>query len=330
MQRKGFLVVLFTCFVAVLFMAPALTMDCIAADKVVLRWGTSSVGSTGYNWCAGLTNIINRYTDYEASVVPSGGSAATVRALNRKQREFGWSAGYAVFTGYTGTREFSKDGKQEVRLVAKAYDACFTLVAQPGIETVHDFKGKVFMYRRKPNPHWTLFGDALLDVYGLRPDKDVKCPYSTMTKEVTDGVKMGTVDIGLTAGGIPRADVMEVTESRVKKYNIIGFDKDKIAAINKRYPFYKPMTIPGGTYSNQDKDAHSMAYSMTLACRPDLPDDVVYNVTKVIFSHFDEFVKIMPAAKKARFSAEAACKDPEIPMHPGAIKYYKEIGAWKD
>ncbi len=330
MRGKGILVVLFTLFLTALFMAPALTMNCIAADKVVLRWGSSSVGSTGYNWCAGLTNLVNRYTDYEASVVPSGGSAATVRAINRKQREFGWAAGYAVFTGYTGTREFSKDGKQEVRLVAKAYDACFTLVAQPGIKTVHDFKGKVFMYRRKPNPHWTLFGDALLEAYGLKPDEDVKCPYSTMTKEVIDGVKMGTVDIGLAAGGIPMAAIMELTESGVRQYNIISFDEDKIAEIAKEYPFYKPMTIPARTYSNQENDVHSMAYSMTLACRSDLPDDVVYNVTKVIFSHFDEFVKILPAAKKAGFSAEAACKNPEVPIHPGAIKYYKEIGAWKD
>ena len=327
MKRKGFLVVLFTCFVAVLFMAPALTMNCIAADKVVLRWGTSSVGSTGYNWSAGFTNLVNKHTNYEASVIPSGGSAATVRAISRKQREFGWAAEYAVYTGYTGTREFSKEGKQSVMLAAIAYDAVFVLPAKPKIKTVYDFKGKRFMYKRKPNPHWTLFGDALLDVYGLSCDKDLKCVYSVESKEITDALKIGTIDIGLLAGGVPRGDVLELTQTR--DFSIIGFDKDKVAKIHKKYPFYLPANIPAGTYRGQNEDALSMSYTMTLCCSPDLPDKVVYDVVKTIFTNFDEFVQTIPKAK-GRFSLERACKNPSLPIHPGAIKYYKEAGVWKD
>jgi len=306
------------------FMALPLMVEGAAKEKVeVLRWGSSSVGSSGYTLSAGMTNIVNKYTDYEASVTPSGGTAATIRCITRKERDFGFGGSYDIYTAYSGTGKFSKEGKQPILLVGNGYTTAMTFVAQPGIETIQDFKGKVFMYRRKPVPLWGIYGDAILKAYGLSED-DVKCVTSVETKELLDGLKVGSVDIGLVPGAIPNAYTIRLLEA--KKFNLISIEKGKLAAIAKENPFMIPLTIPAGTYKRQDKDIHTMGYTMNLFVRNDLPDNVIYDVVKAIFSHHDEFAKVHPLAKK--FTVNAACKDPVIPIHPGAIKYYKEVGVW--
>ena len=324
MKTKQILVVLFIfSLVGLLMMLPSM-VDCAAKEKSkVLRWGSSSVGSSGYTISAGMTNIVNKYTNYEASVIPSGGTAATIRCIARKERDFGFGGSYDIYTAYTGTGKFSKEGKQPILLIAMGYTTLMTFVAQPGIETVEDFKGKVFMYRRKPVPLWGIYGDAVLKAYNLS-ENDAKCVASVETKELLDGLKVGSVDIGLVPGAIPNAYTIQLLEA--KKFNLISIDKDKLETIAKKNPFMIPMTIPAGTYKGQDKDIHTMGYTMDLFARSDLPNEVIYDVTKAIFSHYDEFAKVHPLVKK--FTLKNACKNAVVPIHPGAIKYYKEAGVW--
>lgn len=324
MKTKKILRVLVIFALAGVFVGLPLVLDCAGKEEVkVLRWGSSSVGSSGYTLSAGMTSIVNKYTNYEASVIPSGGTAATIRCITRKERDFGFGNSYDIYTAYTGTGKFSKEGKQPILLVAKSYTTTMTFVAQPGIETIQDFKGKVFMYRRKPVPIWGIYGDAILKAYGLSED-DVKCVASVETKELLDSLKVGSVDIGLVPGAIPNAYTIQLLEA--KKFNLISIDKEKLTAIAKENPFMIPLTIPAGTYKGQDKDIHTMGYTMSLFVRTDLPDKVIYDVVKAIFSHHDEFAKVHPLAKK--FTVKGACEDPVIPVHPGAIKYYKEAGVW--
>ena len=322
MKTKRIVMILVTISLTVAFIALPLMVDCAAKEKVkVLRWGSSSVGSSGYILSAGMTNLVNKYTDYEASVIPSGGTSATIRTIARNERDFGFGGSYDIYTGYTGTGRFSKEGKQSILLVAKGYTTAMTFVAQPKIKKVENFKGKIFMYRRKPVPLWGIYGDAVLKAYGLS-ENDVKCVTSVETKELLDGLKVGSVHIGLIPGGIPNAYTIQLIEA--KKFNLISVDPQKIAAIAKKHPFMIPLTIPAGTYKGQEKDVRTMGYTMNLFVRADIPDKAVYEVTKAIFGHHDEFSKVHPRAKK--MTLKGACEDPVIPIHPGAKKYYKEAG----
>lgn len=322
MNTKNFSKISFFILLITALFAFPLSSDCSAKEiSKVIRWGSSSVGSSGYNLSAGMSNIVNKYTNYEASVIPVGGTAATIRAITRKDRDFGLGNSYDIYTGYTGTGKFSKEGKQPIRLVARCYTSQMTFLAQPGIETVQDFKKKVVMYRRKPVPIWGLYGDAVLKAYGMS-EKDVKVVSSIKTKELIDGLKVGSVHAGLIPGGVPNAFTIQLLA--LKKYNFIRIDEEKLAAIDKEYPFMVRVTIPAGTYKGQDKEVYTMGYVNALFVSADLPDEVVYNVTKTIFTHHDEFVKVHPLAKKV--TLENACKDPVIPIHPGAKKYYEEAG----
>ena len=302
---------------------PATSTAPAQASNEVIRWGSSSVGSSGYVLSAGMTNLIGKYSSYQASVTPTTGAAATIRAIDRGERDFGFGTTYEVFTGYNGTDDFAPDGKQKILSVAMTYTAFMAFVAQPGINTVNDFKGKIFMYRRKAQNTWGVFGDAVLKAYGLGEDT-VKIKSSVETSELTDGLKTGAVEIALIPGAAPNSFVTELMES--KKYSIVSVDKDILAAINKASPYIVPGVIPANTYKGQDKDILTGGYVNMVFCRADLPDEMVYQVTKAIFSHLDEFGKVDPLAKK--FTLQSACQNLPTPAHPGAIKFFQEAGVW--
>ena len=291
----------------------------------IIRWGTSSVGSTGYNLSAKMADIVNKYTKLEASITPVGGAEATVRAITRGERDVGFGNTHAVYDGYNGVGTFAKEGKQPVLLVAMTYTSTLVFVAQPGITSVPEFKGKTVSYRRAPSPLFGVFGDAVLKAYGMDPDKDVKNVSTVETREIIDALKTGSVDAGMIPGAIPGTIIPELMEA--KQFNIIDTGKDKAEAISKQSPFMTPYLIKAGTFKGQTKDAYGMGFVNVIFCRAELPDKVVYDITKAVFSHLDELAGADPVAK--RITVEIACKNPVIPLHPGAIQYYKEVGVFK-
>ncbi|MDP2917728.1 MAG: TAXI family TRAP transporter solute-binding subunit [Dehalococcoidia bacterium] len=296
-----------------------------AAGKTMIRWGTSSVGSTGYNVSAKMTDIVNRYTNIEASITPVGGAEATVRAINRGERDLGFGNTHAVYDGYNGVGTFAKEGKQPILLVAMVYTSTMTFLGQPGITSVPEFKGKTVSYRRAPSPLFTVFGDVVLKAYGMDPDKDVKNVTTLELREITDAMKTGSIDAGMIPGAIPGTTIPELFEA--KPFNIIDLGKDKADAIAKQSPFMMPYLIKANTFKTLTKDAYTMGFVNVLCSKADLPENVVYEITKAVFSHLDELAGADPVAK--RITAEFAAKDPVIPFHPGALKYYKEAGVIK-
>ena len=105
-------------------------------------------------------------------------------------------------------------------------------------------------------------------------------------------------------------------------------DDNLIKELKAKYPWYTSYTIKAGTYPNQDKDVKTSAIKMVMFCRGDLPEDVVYQLTKTLWEHMDEPGQSQQNLKG--LTAENAVKEiADIPLHPGAAKYYKEIGVLK-
>jgi TRAP transporter TAXI family solute receptor len=291
----------------------------------MIRWGTSSLGSTGYNLSAKMAEIISKYAKIETNITPVGGTEATVRSITRGERDFGFGNTHGVYDGYNGVGTFAKEGKQPILLVAMTYQSTLTLVAQPAVKKIEDFKGKTVSYRRAPNPLFNVFGDTVLKAYGFDPEKDVKNVSSLELREIVDALKTGSIDVGMIPGSIPGTTIPELFEA--KQFNIIDIGKEKTKAISKESPFMIPTVIKAGSFKGQGKDAYTLGFINVIFCHANLPDRVVYEATKAVFTHLDELAGADPVAK--RINGESAVKDSVIPLHPGAIQYYKEAGLLK-
>lgn len=115
-----------------------------------------------------------------------------------------------------------------------------------------------------------------------------------------------------------------LTWQRSKGIKLISLDQEHIDKIVAENPFFFETTIPGGTYTGIDNDTVVIGTRNNLVCARSVDEDVVYNVVKTIIEHQDELPDIHPQAKM--FNKENAVDGALIDIHPGAAKYYKEIG----
>jgi TRAP transporter TAXI family solute receptor len=108
---------------------------------------------------------------------------------------------------------------------------------------------------------------------------------------------------------------------------LLPVDKEHSEKIYKKYPFLSPAVIPAGTYKGINQDIPAMTVTCMLIASSDVSADLVYNLTKAIFQNLDILGEAHVKGKLVKM--ETALKGMPIPLHPGAEKYYKEVGKIK-
>ena len=106
---------------------------------------------------------------------------------------------------------------------------------------------------------------------------------------------------------------------------LISVDGDPVKKLVADNAYYRMATVPGGMYKGNDADITTFGVGATFITSADVPDDVVYVVVKAVFDNFDDFKKLHPAFANLK-EAEMIKDGLSAPLHPGAIKYYKERG----
>ena len=288
--------------------------------------GTSSIGSAVYVVAAGATDLISKHTPMSATVESVGGSDANARALNAGKVDMAFLNSFAAGNAFRGVMQFAEEGKIPLRLLAQGYDSCRGLVATLGseIKSGADLKGKKLIAKRKALRELELVSDAILKAYGI--DKaDVTYIETAKTPETVDALRTGTVDAAIIPTGIPGGHVMELSET--VGVTLVSFPEDKMEVILKELgPAFTPAVTPAGTYKGQDKDVYWPSLVMTFATTEGFSEEAAYQVVKAVMGQYDEFKLVHRNA--AEFTPERSLAHFGVPFHPGAIRYYKEIGAW--
>lgn len=109
-----------------------------------------------------------------------------------------------------------------------------------------------------------------------------------------------------------------------KGIKLLSIDEEHIEKISSENPFFYKSVIPGGTYTGVDQDTVVLGTRNNLICAKSVDDEIVYNVVKSIIEHHDDLADVHPQANQ--FNKENAVEGALIDIHPGAVKYYKEIG----
>ena len=157
--------------------------------------------------------------------------------------------------------------------------------------------------------------------HGLTYPDDIQAEYIAFG-DAADMLSNGTIDGAWIMSGAPASAVTQACTSGCKLVNI---GDEIISALQEQYPWYAPFTIPAGTYPNQDEDVQTSAIKMVMFCRGDLDEQTVYDLTKVFWENIDELGESQANLKG--LTPEEAVKDiADLPLHPGAERYYTEIG----
>jgi len=192
-----------------------------------------------------------------------------------------------------------------------------------GIKKVADLKGK----RIAPGPRGQtgeFAASQVLQIHGLSY-KDMSKVHHVGYNDTVALMKDGHCDGWLLVTTIPGASIMDLASSR--KIRLLPLPEDKIKAMQKLNAGYVPRTVPKGTYSGVDYDVPGIGWFTHLIISAKLPDALVYNITKSLVTNVERLGQIVRDMKGV--TAKDLATDIGIPLHPGALKYYQEIGAVK-
>ncbi|MFH1491428.1 MAG: TAXI family TRAP transporter solute-binding subunit, partial [Pseudomonadota bacterium] len=213
----------------------------------------------------------------------------------------------------------------KMRQLANLYPQYFQIVVleDSGIKSIADLKGKVIS--PGPKGHTGEFASRqLLSIYGLSY-KDMARVHHVSYNDSVSLMKDGHCDVWLLCTTAPASSIIDLASTR--KIRLIDLPADKIAEMQKLNAGYVHRVIPKGTYQGVDYDVDGFGFFTHIIVSENVPEDLVYKITKVMVDSLPRFATVVKAMEGA--TAKDLATDIGVPFHPGALKYYKEVGAIK-
>ena len=312
--------------VPVAFAASLLAMGPAQAQEKFITIGTGGVTGVYYAVGGSICRLMNKdraKTHIRCSTESTGGSVFNVNAIHTGDLDFGMAQSDVQYQAYNGTSKFEGKAVKELRAVFSVHPEPFTVVARPdsGVSKFTDFKGKRFNIGN-PGSGTRASMEELLAKMGWS-DKDFSLAAELKADEQGSALCDNKIDGFFYGVGHPSAAIQDPTTACNAK--LIPLEGPAIDALVKEHPYYSYATIPGGMYNANPNPTKTFGVRATLVTSADTPDDVVYELVKAVFENFDDFKKLHPAF--AHLDPKEMIKAGlSAPLHPGAIKYYKEKG----
>jgi hypothetical protein len=254
-------------------------------------------------------------------VLPGAG-ISNVRAVHEGKADVGFGNSITTVDAIAGREPF-KEAHKNVCNVATLYPQYFQVVvlANSGINSLNDLKGKSLTTQVRGNTG-ELITQHVLKVAGLTY-KDLKVSFSSYNDSVAQ-MQDGHAQVFTLGTAVPANAVMDLASNRDVRLLDLAAHHEDMRKIN---PGYTLVTVKAGTYPKQDKDVQVIGYATHVVASCKLSDERVYAMTKTMAAN----LKDMAAINKqiGELTPKAMAEDIGVPMHPGAVKFYKEAGAAK-
>lgn len=291
------------------------------AKKQYISIGTAKVGGTWYPIGAGIAEVLNKNVPgIQATAEETNGAVANVQLINDGKAEVGLTMPSTAFESYTGQGNFK--GKKNLLMAWFSIEDVYQTTIVPkgsSINSATDIKGKRVGIGQPGSANF-IDGKLWLEASGVSTN-DVKMLYMSQS-EMADALKNGQIDVFLWCTGYPSASIQEIALARDVVF--LPTSKEAIDEIQKKYPYYLLKSIPPGVYKGLDKKLPTMSYRRMVVIREDLDEDTVYKMTKAIFENLNYLGSVHPIFKDINLNN--ALDSLSIPLHPGALKYFKEKG----
>ncbi|QUJ69505.1 TAXI family TRAP transporter solute-binding subunit (plasmid) [Photobacterium sp. GJ3] len=303
-----------------------------AADNRNYILATASTGGTYYPVGVALATLskvkLEPAHSFSLSAISSAGSSENVKLMNENEAQFAILQGLYGAWAWNGEGQFASSGRQEkLRSVTMLWQNVEHFVVRADLAktgTVDDLanlKGKKFSIGSK-NSGTEGSGRQIMKGLGVDPDS-FNLAYLGYGASA-DAMQNGTVDGMNTPAGVPVSAVTRAYAALGDKITVLSFTDEQVKKANQNYDLWTPYTIPAETYPGQKKEIRTIAQPNFLAVRDDISEQDVYLLTKTVYENLS-FLNSIHAATKA-MAIEKAIAGLPIPLHPGAAKYYREIG----
>ncbi len=320
-MKKALLFVL--CLALALMMAPTASMARIQFVTI----GTGGVTGVYYPTGGAISRMVNKKAkiyNMKATVESTGGSVFNINAVLNGDLEFGIAQSDRQFQAVNGMKEWEGKPQSKLRSVFSIHPETVTLIAsdESGIYSLADMKGKRIGIGNPGSGQLGNSRDALV-LAGLDEKSDIQAEYIKAV-EAASALQDERIDAFFYTVGHPNGSLKEATAGRIKVHIVEIPDVTSLVA---KYPYYAKALIPMKFHpnaTNKSEQAATFGVKATLVTSADISDDIVYAITKEVFDNIEAFKKLHPAYSV--LTKENMLEGLSAPLHPGAVKYYKEAG----
>ena len=305
----------------------AITLAEASAQQFV-SIGTGGVTGVYYPTGGAICRLVNKDRKshgIRCSAESTGGSVYNINTVRAGELEFGVAQSDWQYHAYRGTSKFKDKGKfDKLRAVFSVHPEPFTLIVRKdsGITSFEGLKGKKVNVGN-PGSGQRATMEVVMESFGMKMS-DFSLAAELKGSEMAQAICDGKIEAMIYTVGHPAAAVKEAASScDVQLVSVKGAPIDKLIKDNS---FYRVAEVPGGMNAGSpNKTTTTFGVGATVITSADVSEKVVYTIVKATFDNFSDFKKLHPAFKN--LNEKQMIKDGlSAPLHPGAIKYYKERG----
>src|SRR6266481_5554673 len=294
-------------------------------QKTTISLGTATPGGGFPLYGNAFADVMNN-ADPTLAIEPRNtkGSNENIPLLQAGQLDLALVAGEPAYEALMGIGR--PPAKLKILTAIYSSPGMFVVRADSPYKTIHDLVGKrvAFGARGSGLP---ILSRYVLDGLGLKQDDDFQSIYLDRAADGPTMVLDGRV-AALWGAGIGWPGFAAMAASPVGA-RFIAPDAGEIARIRAKHTFLKPLTVPAGSYPNQNAPIDALGSWSFILARENLPDDVAYRLARSLHGVESAFCKkLAQACETTAANTIAAAPSPEL-IHPGVLKYFREIGVAK-
>ena len=320
-----------------------LTGVAAAQDMQFFRIGTGGAGGTYFPIGGIIANAISNPPGSRACEeggncgVPglvaiaqsTNASAHNVNAIQAGQMEAGLSGAATLHFAYHGIGKYEGNAKPDLRVIANLFPEDLHLVMPDGasLDGLADLKGKRVGIAQAGS-------GTQIAVELILGDHDVNRgnidEAELNNRQSAERIADGQLDAYFYAAGTPVAAMIQLDNT--KGMELYSFTDEEVKQANATVPYYIPSTIPAGTYPGVDYDVNTVAVSGILVTNANVDEELIYGVTKAMWSKTARKLLDNGHPKGKVITLETALDGIDgigVPLHPGAERFYREVGVLK-
>ncbi|MDF2615066.1 MAG: family transporter solute-binding subunit [Clostridia bacterium] len=290
-----------------------------------LTIGTAGTGGAYYPIGITMAQIVTEKLGIDTTAQVTGGATENNSLIEAGTVEMGITQASLAYAAINGKAPYDSKLASVQGIMTGLSKGTFHVVTlkSTGIKAIEDLKGKTVVLGPAGGAAITMANEVFGE-YGFTKD-DIKpsyVSYSDGMSALTDG----TVDAVVVQSAAPASAIQELAATRAKDMLILSVKDEIVQKMVEKYPYYKDLTIPADVYKTES-DIRTIYVPNMVVCSSKLSDELVYDITKAFFENLDKIKGSNAAAKD--LTLEGAAEGCPIDIHPGALKYYKEVGAIK-
>jgi hypothetical protein len=291
-----------------------------------LTIASGKAGGTWYPMGGAIADIIQNNVEGYNMAVMQGTGDANIIGVDKKMYTLGLSFSFANADAVKGHDQF-KTPMGNIAGLAALYPSPLQIVVRgdSDIRAISDLKGKRIAPGLKGTSGEVLVRN-ILQVHGLSYADMAKVEHLAYADAAMQ-MKDGHIDAFMPFTTVPAPVIQDTAVSVGGGVRILPLSDDKFEALKAINQGYSKFVIKAGAYKGQDADALCVGSNNVIICQKDLAEELVYKMTRALVDNKDRFVKIHKVVED--WTPEYATRDIGVPLHPGALRYYQEIGVIK-